>query len=89
MNGTYLFLNEIAESPLQCCVCKGQSSGAHRCLQCNNPVHAICGENPNGLEGFGVPVVCNICQTSGKNGENSQCIIAVQNNSCFIESFLQ
>ena len=53
----------------QCYVCKAQTTSAHKCPRCNNVVHAICCENPNGDEGYGVPVVCNLClkQQNGKN----------------------
>ena len=46
-------------------------------MECKNPVHAICGKNPDRLEGFGVSVVCNVCQTRGKKGKNA---LAVKNN---------
>ena len=57
------------ESPV-CYMCKKPSSGAHRCLKCENIVHAICGENPDEEEGFGVNVLCNTCNAKEKNGKN-------------------
>ena len=45
----YVFFNKIAECLF---VCKDQSSGVHFCMECKNPVHAICGKNPDGLEGL-------------------------------------
>ena len=50
-------------------MCKKPPSDAHRCLKCQNIVHAICDENPDG-EGFGVNVLCNICNAKDKNGKN-------------------
>jgi len=45
-------------------VCERPTSGAHRCVQCNNTVHAICGKLPVGEEeGYGSKVICNRCST--------------------------
>ncbi len=45
-----------------CYVCNLECSGAHKCLQCGNNVHAICG-NADGSddEGYGRPVVYKKC----------------------------
>ena len=45
---------------------------AHICLKCGLGVHAICGQNPDGEEGYGVPVVCNTCLKSAVSAEEKQ-----------------
>lgn len=39
-----------------CCVCGSGCDGAHWCLVCHLPVHAICGEHDSEAEGFGQPM---------------------------------
>ncbi len=58
----------------QCCVCELElpSSSAHKCLECGFAVHAICGQNPDGDEGYGIPVVCNICLKSAISAEEKK-----------------
>ena len=45
---------------LECCVCEQvlPARSAHRCLKCGLGVHAICGQNPDGDEGYGVEINC-------------------------------
>ena len=45
---------------------------AHRCLKCGLGVHAICGQNPDGDEGYGVPVLCNTFLKSTVSAEDKQ-----------------
>ena len=58
----------------QCCVCEQElpSSSAHKCLKCRHAVHAICGKNPDGDEGYGCPVECNICLKSAVSEEKKR-----------------
>ena len=44
-----------------CVICEKESSGAHKCLVCDQFVHAVCGTYSEGSEGFGQKVTCNIC----------------------------
>ncbi|CAB3978774.1 Hypothetical predicted protein [Paramuricea clavata] len=58
---------------VKCYVCNGPSSNVHKCLECNNSVHAICGEHPEGVEeGYGAPVICKKCIASKKTAKTSQ-----------------
>lgn len=41
-------------------VFKNKTSGAHKCLDCHEYVHVICGES-NENEGFGANVTCKLC----------------------------
>jgi len=38
-----------------------KSSGAHKCLVCDQLVHAICGSYSEDSEGFGLIFTCNFC----------------------------
>ena len=61
-------LNSAIMSTLMCCVCQKEATGAHYCMMCQKPVHAICGKLENSeQEGYGSQVICNIC--SGCNYE--------------------
>lgn len=53
--------HEKPTESLTCCVCGGESDGAHWCLVCHKPVHAICGDHDLGQEGFGQPLTCRKC----------------------------
>lgn len=45
-----------------CAVCKEDVSGAHKCQDCGQAVHFICGDPvPNSEEGYGQPVICFKC----------------------------
>ncbi|KAK9719068.1 hypothetical protein QE152_g22863 [Popillia japonica] len=44
-----------------CVVCGMESTRAHSCDICKNPVHAICG-NTVGEEGYGSKILCYLCQ---------------------------
>lgn len=46
-------------SKVYCIICEKESSGAHKCSECHNFVHAICGKSIS--EGFGKNIICNIC----------------------------
>lgn len=48
-----------AESLRLCAVCKNETSGAHKCLDCHEYVHVICGESYEN-EGFGANVTCKL-----------------------------
>lgn len=58
-------------SKVYCIICEKESSGAHKCSECDNFVHAICGKSTS--EGFGQAIVCNICdrKTSIRTGQNN------------------
>lgn len=53
--------NELPIEPTVCWVCDRECDGAHSCLSCRRPVHAICGEHEPDAEGFGQPVTCRKC----------------------------
>ena len=50
----------------KCKVCDGDVSGAHKCMECQESVHLVCGKGV-GDEGYGQSVVCNICQERDKS----------------------
>jgi hypothetical protein len=53
----------VQQKPLEiqlCVVCHLESSGAHRCVDCNYFVHVICGKTI-GEEGYGSKVRCHSC----------------------------
>lgn len=46
-----------------CCVCKAETTGAHECYICKNPVHAICASKFTEVdEGYGSKVTCRNCE---------------------------
>ena len=46
-----------------CAVCKEDVNGAHKCHDCRQAVHFICGDPvPNSEEGYGQPVICFKCK---------------------------
>ena len=47
----------------KCIVCDNIADGAHKCNQCKQIVHQICG-NGIGEEGYGQEVVCFKCSKS-------------------------
>ena len=52
---------------LKCKVCKQEVGNGHKCAQCNDPVHLICGKPVKGdEEGYGQKVVCFKCEKQGK-----------------------
>lgn len=53
--------NEKAGMSESCCVCGRECDGAHCCLVCHRPVHAICGDHDAEAEGYGQPVTCHKC----------------------------
>ena len=61
-------MNDI-ESENICGVCQNPAGGAHKCSDCGNIVHLICGK-PIGDEGYGQSVKCNKC--CGNVGENNR-----------------
>lgn len=63
-----------------CIICEKEASGAHKCFQCNQIVHVICGETGDN-EGYGQNVTCMICmkktsvlsqRSSAKEGQVEQ-----------------
>ncbi|GFU54123.1 SCAN domain-containing protein 3 [Trichonephila clavipes] len=53
----------VSNSKACCVVCGMESTGAHSCGICKNPVHALCG-NTLGEE-YGSKIVCNLCRKEG------------------------
>ena len=44
-------------------MCKAESTGAHECYICKNPVHAICASKLTEVdEGYGSKVTCRNCE---------------------------
>lgn len=56
------FENDSNEEFLVCCVCGLECGGAHKCKDCMQPVHAICGEIQDEEEGYGSNVLCTRCK---------------------------
>jgi hypothetical protein len=53
-----------------CVHCGRPHSNAHKCLKCKKGVHAICGKVPiGGEEGYGSPIICNICDKEDGRGK--------------------
>ncbi|KAJ8720835.1 hypothetical protein PYW08_006300 [Mythimna loreyi] len=68
-------LNDLSfrelSTPLVCCVCSEETTGAHSCRMCNRPIHAICAApEKNMAEGCGSKVVCPLCAKNALAVEN-------------------
>lgn len=50
----------VSDNKACCVVCGMESTGAHSCNICKNPVHAICG-NTVGEEKYGSKILCYLC----------------------------
>ncbi len=51
----------MEEDVFECCVCHGESSGAHKCKNCKKFVHTICGKGYEEEEGYVGTMICNNC----------------------------
>ena len=56
---------QIDASETLCHVCSNEVGVAHRCRNCNQFVHLICGR-PLDEEGYGQNIICYSCKGKGK-----------------------
>ncbi len=52
-----------------CHICFEPTSGAHTCMGCKKPMHAICGDNV-GKEGYGTQILCRRCVVNKKRAND-------------------
>ena len=53
-------VNKKDNKKVYCAICE-ESSGAPKCLVCDQFVHAICGRYSEDSESFGLKITCNLC----------------------------
>jgi hypothetical protein len=60
---------QVSDYDSICHICFEPTSGAHTCMGCKKPVHAICGDNV-GEEGYGTQILCRRCVVNKKRAND-------------------